>query len=98
MFTEIPRPEVIRALILAEMLKYDAPVRGALIQSALAVMVTPEVRALMQNPRGNGRAESQLQNAVYRGFRVLRSNGLVSTSGGGVYELTDAGRDAAKTA
>jgi hypothetical protein len=72
------------------------PVRGATVQAHIAAMCTPDVRALMQNARANGRNETQLANAVYRAFRQLKGYGQIMVTAPATYALTDAGRDAAK--
>jgi len=96
-FDSLPTPDAARALVLAELARHDSPVRGAAIQATLAALITPDVRALEQNARANGRRETQLANAFYRAFRTLKASGYVAVVAPATFELTDAGRNAAKS-
>ena len=91
-------PAAMRSFVLETLLSADAPMRGRDVQAAVAAVLSEADRAIMQNARGNGREETFWQNCVYRAFRQLKAHGLVSVVAAATYELTDAGRDAAKGA
>lgn len=89
-------PALMREAVVVILASADMPSRGAFVQGVIAEVLTAEDKAVMQNPRGNGRAETVWSNHVYRAFRQLKASGLVAVVAPGTYELTDSGRDAAK--
>lgn len=93
MFFTIPEPAAMRQWLLTSLAEAGGTEAGRALQAKLAEALSPEAKALMQNPRANGRAESQWQNAYYRAVRQAKAHGLL-TAQGTTYSLTEAGAKA----